>query len=173
VDVRQASAEALPHPDGAFDAALAQLVVHFMADPVAGLREMARVTRPGGVVAACVWDFAGQRDPLGPFWVAVRDLDLGATDESGLAGTRERHLVELALTAGLRNAWQAELTASRRYDSFDAWWEPFTKGAGPAGAYVAGLADEQRQRLRERCRTLLPRGPFVLDAVAWAVSATV
>ena len=60
VDVRQAPAEALPYPDRAFDAALAQLVVHFMSDPVAGLREMARVTRPGGVVAACVWDFAGE-----------------------------------------------------------------------------------------------------------------
>jgi ubiquinone/menaquinone biosynthesis C-methylase UbiE len=54
--VERASAENLPLPDGGFDAALAQLVVHFMADPVAGLREMRRVTRPGGAVAACVWD---------------------------------------------------------------------------------------------------------------------
>ena len=61
VEVQRASAESLPFDDGAFDAALAQLVVHFMADPVAGLREMARVTRPGGVVAACVWDHAGER----------------------------------------------------------------------------------------------------------------
>ena len=68
VDVREAPAEALPFADDLFDAALAQLVVHFMADPVAGLREMARVTRLGGVVAACVWDFAGGRGPLGPFW---------------------------------------------------------------------------------------------------------
>ena len=95
VDVQLASAEQLPFEDGAFDAALAQLVVHFMADPVAGLREMARVTRPGGVVAACVWDHAGERTPLGAFWQAARELDPGVHDESDLAGAREGHLREL------------------------------------------------------------------------------
>src|SRR5919112_6586530 len=68
VDVRQAGAEALPFGDGVFDVTLAQLVVHFMTDPVSGIREMARVTRRGGIVAACVWDYAGERGPLGPFW---------------------------------------------------------------------------------------------------------
>ena len=68
MDVRRSAAEQLPFPDDAFDAAMAQLVVHFMADPVAGLREMGRVTRPGGVVAACVWDHAGGRGPLTAFW---------------------------------------------------------------------------------------------------------
>src|ERR687883_330625 len=72
VDVRHASAEALPFPDDGFDASLAQLVVHFMADPVAGIREMKRVTRPGGVIAACVWDMAGDRNPPAPFWQAAR-----------------------------------------------------------------------------------------------------
>ena len=71
VDVRQGSAEQLPFPDDAFDAALGQLVVHFMADPVAGLTEMARVTRRGGVVAACVWDHAGGGGPLSRFWEAA------------------------------------------------------------------------------------------------------
>ena len=101
VDVRQAAAERLPFGDAAFDAALAQLVVHFMADPVAGLREMGRVTRPGGVVAACVWDHAGGRGPLSAFWRAVRELDPGADDESNLAGVREGHLAELFAQAGL------------------------------------------------------------------------
>ncbi len=63
VDVRQATAEALPFADDTFDVALAQLVVHFMTNPVAGLREMARVTRAGGVVAASVWDFGGGPRP--------------------------------------------------------------------------------------------------------------
>src|SRR5262252_4185742 len=67
VDIRQSAAERLPFPAVAFDAALAQLVVHFMADPVTGLREMGRVTRRGGVVGACVWDHAGDRGPLTPF----------------------------------------------------------------------------------------------------------
>ncbi len=80
VDVRLATAEGLPFPDGTFDAALAQLVVHFLADPVVGLREMARVTRRGGVVAASVWDHEGQ-GPLTLFWRVARDLDPGLEDE--------------------------------------------------------------------------------------------
>src|SRR5918999_1920901 len=86
VDVRRAAAEQLPFEDETFDASLAQLVVHFMSDPVAGLREMARVTRKGGVVAACVWDHAGGRGPLSVFWKAARELDPGVDDESQLAG---------------------------------------------------------------------------------------
>src|SRR4029450_7399693 len=74
VDVQRAAAEQLPFVDGMFDAALAQLVVHFMADPVAGLREMGRVTRGGGVVAACVWDHAGGRGPLSVLWGAAHTL---------------------------------------------------------------------------------------------------
>jgi ubiquinone/menaquinone biosynthesis C-methylase UbiE len=81
VDVRVAAAEALPFADGEFDEVLAQLVVHFMNDPVRGLAEMARVTREGGVVAACVWDHAGGQTPLAPFWAAVHDLDPDAADE--------------------------------------------------------------------------------------------
>ena len=91
----------MPFADAVFDAALAQLVVHFMADPVAGLREMGRVTRPGGVVAACVWDHAGGRGPLSGFWRAVLELDPRADDESGLAGVREGHLAQLFAEAGL------------------------------------------------------------------------
>src|SRR3954469_5478793 len=86
VDVRQAKAEALPFAADAFDVALAQLVVHFMADPVAGLREMARVARPGGPVAAGVWDHAGRRTPIGVFWRVVRERDPAADDESQLNG---------------------------------------------------------------------------------------
>ena len=75
--MHEASAERLPFADGAFDAALAQLVVHFMSDPVAGLTEMARVVRRDGVVAACVWDHAGERGPLSLFWQAAREIDPG------------------------------------------------------------------------------------------------
>ena len=78
-DVREAAAEQLPFGDDDFDAALAQLVVHFMADPRQGIREMARVTRPGGVVAASVWDHGGGRGPLSPFWAAARRFDPGFT----------------------------------------------------------------------------------------------
>lgn len=168
VDVRQATAEHLPFSDGVFDAALAQLVVHFMADPVAGLSEMARVTRPGGVAAACVWDYAGGRGPLGPFWLAARELDAGVEDESRLAGTRAGHLAELFEAAGLREVEETALTVSRDHASFEQWWEPFMRGVGPAGGYVSGLDAQQQVELRERCRAMLPGGPFTVTARAWA-----
>jgi SAM-dependent methyltransferase len=168
VDVHLAPAERLPFAADTFDAVLAQLVVHFMSDPVAGLREMARVTRGGGVVAACVWDHAGAGGPLHVFWTAARDLDPGVADESRLAGAREGHLAELFAAAGLREIESATLTAAVEHESFDAWWEPFTGGVGPAGSYVATLDADRRIALRERCRRELPDGSFVLTSIAWA-----
>ena len=172
VDVRRAPAEALPFPDRAFDAALAQLVVHFMADPVAGLREMGRVTRRGGAVAACVWDFGGDRGPLGPFWEAARATDASVVDESHLAGTREGHLSELFASAGLADVEDGVLSASRTYADFDDWWTPFTQGVGPGGAYVAGLDASRQATLRERCRSMLPAGAITLTAHAWVARGT-
>src|SRR4051812_8607795 len=110
VSVQRAAAEDLPFEDKAFDAALAQLVVHFMADPVEGLRELARVTRKDGVVAACVWDHAGGKGPLSLFWEAARQLDPGVEDESALAGARKGHLVELFGAAGLRQVEESVLS---------------------------------------------------------------
>jgi SAM-dependent methyltransferase len=167
--VRLASAEDLPFGDGAFDASLAQLVVHFMADPVAGLREMARVTAPGGAVAACVWDHAGGQGPLGVCWEAVHSLDPDARDESDLAGAREGHLAELFAAAGFRVIEETVLAARVEHPSFEEWWEPFTLGVGPAGAYVTRLADGDRDRPRELCRSRLPFSPFTVTARAWAV----
>jgi SAM-dependent methyltransferase len=167
-DVRRAAAEELPFPDAEFDVALAQLVVHFMADPIAGLREMARVTCPGGVLAACVWDHAGRRGPLSLFWTAVRQLDPAAQDESELAGARAGHLAELFEAAGLHDVEDTDLAVRVEYASFDDWWEPFTLGVGPAGAYVAGLDAVRHEELNERCRKLAPVAPFTLEAIAWA-----
>jgi ubiquinone/menaquinone biosynthesis C-methylase UbiE len=169
VHVARAAAEQLPFADDEFDAALAQLVVHFMADPVAGLREMARVTHSGGVVAACVWDHAGGGGPLSVFWQAARELDADVLDESRLAGAREGHLAELFATAGLRELEERTLSVELEHETFDEWWEPFTLGVGPAGAFVARLDAGEQDRLREDCRGLLPTPPFVVTAAAWAV----
>jgi SAM-dependent methyltransferase len=168
VDVRQAAAEQLPFEDDSFDAALAQLVVHFMKDPVTGLREMARVTRADGLVAACVWDHHGGRGPLSPLWNTVHELDPGAEDESHFAGSRGGHLTELFEQAGLAHVDETDLTVRIEHPTFEEWWEPFTLGVGPAGGYVSGLDPEAQAELRERCRARLPEPPFVLEAAAWA-----
>jgi ubiquinone/menaquinone biosynthesis C-methylase UbiE len=168
VTVQRASAEQLPFADAAFDAALAQLVVHFMADPVVGLRELARVTRPGGVVAACVWDHAGGRGPLSVFWEAVHELDHNVEDESRLAGAREGHLSELFESAGLNEIEERVLSVAVEYSSYEEWWEPYTLGVGPAGGYASGLEAAAQARLRELCRSKLPPAPFVIEARAWA-----
>ncbi len=168
VSVQRAAAEDLPFEDKVFDAALAQLVVHFMADPVAGLRELARVTRQDGVVAACVWDHAGGQGPLSLFWEAARQLDPGVDDESERAGAREGHLAELFRAAGLREVEESVLSVSVEHQSFEEWWEPFELGVGPAGAFVAALDEERQAELRELCRELLPPAPFTPPARAWA-----
>jgi SAM-dependent methyltransferase len=168
VTVEQAAAERLPFPDDAFDAALAQLVVHFMTDPIAGLQELARVTRTGGVVAACVWDYAGGTSPLSTFWDAARELDPDVDDESGLPGARSGHLAELFEAAGLHEVEEASLEVSIEHPTFEDWWEPYTLGVGPAGAFAAGLDAERQAELRELCRTRLPEAPFGLTASAWA-----
>ena len=174
VTVERASAEHLPFPDGAFDAALAQLVVHFLADPVAGLREMARVTRDDGVVAACVWDHvAGGRGPLRLYWDSVHELDPDVPDESALAGAREGHLAELLGAAGLRDVEASSLTVRVEHASFEEWWQPYTLGVGPAGDYVAGLDTERLDALRERCREKLPPAPFAVDVRAWCARGRV
>jgi ubiquinone/menaquinone biosynthesis C-methylase UbiE len=173
-DVQSAPAEELPFADASFDATLAQLVVHFMSDPVAGLQEMRRVTREAGVVATCVWDLAGGRAPmLTLFWQAARQLDPAIEGESGRPGTSAGQLAELLRAAGLSGIEEAELRASVDYATFDDWWEPVTLGVGPVGTYASRLDDDRRAALRERCRQLLPAPPFTLTAVAWAARGVV
>ena len=173
VRVELAPAEAMPFANDEFGASLAQLVVHFMTDPVAGLREMARVTHTGGVVAACVWDFAGGESPLSPFWDAAREVDPNVVDESERAGAREGHLTELFDAAGLRDIEDGAVTLHVEHESFDAYWEPFALGVGPAGSYLVSLDHEEQAALRERCRASLPAGPFALSLRAWAARGEV
>ncbi|HEY6794936.1 MAG TPA: methyltransferase domain-containing protein [Kineosporiaceae bacterium] len=171
VDVRLGVAEHLPWPDDAVDQSLAQLVVHFMADPVAALREMVRVTRPGGLVAASVWDYGGSRSPLSVFWDAVAELDPDHPGEAHLAGARAGHLAELFAAAGLTNPEAGELTIRVSVSGFEEWWEPFTLGVGPAGTYLARQPEEIRQQLRQRCAARFPEGPVEVAATAWLVTA--
>lgn len=173
-DVREGVAEALPWADGSFDAALSCLVIAFMADADAGVRELARVTRPGGTVAACMWDIAGGgMTMLRLFWTAASAIDPQAAGERRRAGTAEGDIAERFIRAGLDDVTGGALTATVAYTGFDDFWEPFTYGVGPAGEYLRGRSPEQQAQIRDACRAELPDGPFELDARAWLARATV
>jgi SAM-dependent methyltransferase len=172
VELHHGSAEDLPFPDRSFVVTLAQLVVHHMTDPIAGIREMARVTSHGGTVAACVWDHDGGVSPLGAFWAAASEFDPEAPSESGFVGARPGHLVELFEQAGLVGVEGTALEFEVTLESFDEWWAPFPLGVGPAGQYVAGLDEGRRAELRELCRRYLPSSePFDLPLRVWAARA--
>ncbi len=174
-DVVVAGAEALPFADAAFDAALSQLVVNFMADPAAGVREMARVTRPGGVVAACVWDYADGMTLLRAFWDAAHEVAPGraaTADEAHMPLCHEGDLAGLWREAGLREVRSRALETQARYIGFDDLWAPLPTGVAPSGAFCASLDEAGRAALRAAYRRRLGVGdePFTLGARAWAVA---
>lgn len=173
-DIRVGTAEELPWRDGEFDAALSCLVLGFMRDPDRGLREMARVTRPGGTVAACMWDLAGGgMTMLKVFWDATREVDPAAPGEESMSGAARGDIVDRFERAGLDGVTGTTLAARADYAGFDDFWEPFTLAVGPAGLHLQSLSEELRARVREACRPMLPDGPFSLDARAWCARGTV
>jgi SAM-dependent methyltransferase len=174
-DVRVAPAEALPFGDADFDHALSQLVFHFVQDPGASVAEMVRVTRPGGMVAACVWDMSGGMTMLRSYWDAVRDAGLPEKDEVERFGVRRGQLVDLWRKAGLRNAREATLTVEAGYRDFAELWDSFRGGVGPAGAHAAALDGADRDAVRDALWRQVgsPEGGFSLEARAWYAAGTV
>jgi SAM-dependent methyltransferase len=171
-DVRQATAEELPWPDEAFDAALAQLVVNFMRDASAGVGEMCRVVRPGGVVASCTWDYGDGMQLLRTFWGAARDLDPDAPDEAlTMRYITPDDLDELWRQVGCDEITTEPIVVDSRYADFADLWDSVLLGVGPAGAYSLSLDPSRRDRLRDEVFSRLdsPDGPFALTARAWAV----
>ncbi|MGW0020371.1 class I SAM-dependent methyltransferase [Rhodococcus sp. NPDC003382] len=175
VDVRVGVAEDLPWPDDTFDVTAAALVIGFMSDPDRGVREMARITRPGGTVAACMWDIASDgMTMLRVFWSAVRSVVPDAVGESAMAGTAEGDIADRFRRAGLDEVIAGRLIARADYADFDDFWEPFTFAVGPAGQYLQTLTAQQQAAVREACREQLPSsGAFTLDARAWYARATI
>jgi SAM-dependent methyltransferase len=179
VAVVRAGAEALPFADDTFDAVLSQLVVNFMSDPLAGVREMARVARPGGIVASCVWDYAGEMTLLRAFWDAAREVEperAAAADEGVvMPWCGEDELGALWREAGLIEVRCGALVVRAAYTDFADLWAPLPSGIGPAGAFCASLDDERRVALHDAYRRRLGAGdaPFELTARAWAVAGTV
>ncbi len=175
-DIRQASASDLPWPDNTFDAVLAQLVLNFLPDPDIGVREMARVARPGATMAACTWDYRSRMQMLHTFWAAALTLDPDAPGEqTTMRFCTQRELVDTWETSGLRGVRSADLEVTTTYEDFEDYWLPFTLGVGPGGAYATSLDADALRRLKDACFAQLgsPAGSFELSAVAVAVRGVV
>ena len=172
-------AQALQFPDGSFDAVLSSLVMNFILEPSQALREMIRVTRPGGVVAAAVWDYGEGMEMLRVFWDEAIALNpaVALSDERHLALCKRGELGALWRSGGLAGIDEQPLTIDLNFESFDDYWSPFLGGIGPAGAYVAALSESDRDALRYRLVHRLCDGhedqPITLHARAWAVRGAV
>lgn len=177
----QADAAALPFRDGQFSAALTQLVLTFVPDAPRVVAELARVTRPGGVVAGTVWDFCGGLVYQRLFWdtAAATDPAAGAARDRLFAHplSQPQALDTLWCSAGLADVSTGSLTISMDFASFDDYWEPLLGGQGPVGVFVTGLDAPRREHLREAVRSAFlsgrPDGHRSLTATAWAVRGIV
>jgi ubiquinone/menaquinone biosynthesis C-methylase UbiE len=169
VDVLPGSAEELPFADSSFDIVMSQLVLHFVSDPVKAAAEMTRVLRPGGTIAACVWDFGHGMRMLTEFWEAALSLNPDAPAESVvLRFGRSGELTDWLTDAGLAEVTESTLATEAAYTGFDELWDGFLAGIGPAGSYCVALLPEDREALRVAFdeRMGRPREPFTLEAVA-------
>jgi SAM-dependent methyltransferase len=174
VDVRLGPAEALPFDDGSCDVALAQLVLHFVGDPAAAMREIRRTVRPGGQVAACVWEFGDGMEMLRHFWRAARSVDPDAPDEAErMRFGRPGEIAALFTDAGCTDVRETRLATSSTYRDLDELWDGLLLGIGPAGSYLVGLPSAARDAVRAALVRELgaPEGAFTLGAVAWAAAA--
>jgi SAM-dependent methyltransferase len=172
-------AQALQFEPGAFDRVLSLLVLNFVPDRAKAMREMIRVTRRGGVVAAAVWDYADGMQMLRTFWdeAVAGDPSLASRDEANMPLCRAGQLAALWQEHGLGEVVEQPISIDTRFGSFDDYWTPFLGGQGPAGAYVAGLSEADRADLRMRLRQrLIGAGadhPIDMNARAWAARGIV
>jgi SAM-dependent methyltransferase len=172
-------AQALKFKDASFNQTLALLVMNFIPDHSKAIAEMRRVTRPRGTVSACVWDYDAGMQMLRYFWDEAVALDpaIEPKDERHMKLSRQGQLGDLWKKAGLLNIKEESLTIDQAYSSFNDYWEPFTKGAGPGGAFVVSLSEDRRRQLEARMRKRLlgdrQDGAFTLKAKAWCVRGQV
>lgn len=175
VELREGDALSLPFDAGAFDVTVSGLVLNFLSDPDRGLAEMARATRPGGVVAVYVWDYAGGMELMRHFWDAALAIDPGAAvwDEGQRQAPlcRPDALKRRLGMAGLTEIESRPIDVPTVFRDFDDYWSPFLGGQGSAPGYLATLDEKHRAALRERLRASLPTdgdGVIRLTARAWA-----
>jgi ubiquinone/menaquinone biosynthesis C-methylase UbiE len=176
-DVRVGVGERLPFGPDEFDAVLAQLVVQLMDDREAGVREMRRVARPGGVVAACVWNYEAM-PLLRAFWDSAMDVaprQAGRLDGGQRVGYESpEELADLWVGQGLRDVSTGEIVTEAAYRDFDDLFTPFAAGVGHSGVCFRSLDETGQERVRQQTRERLgrPEGPFTLSSRAWWVRGT-
>ncbi|MEO6654251.1 MAG: methyltransferase domain-containing protein [Ilumatobacteraceae bacterium] len=176
VDVREGRAEAIPFGDGDFDCALAQLVLHFVSDPPVAVTEMRRVVRPGGRIAACVWNFEVEMEMLRAFWDAALVVDPDALDVTRtLRFGAPGEIAELFRQGGVVDVEEERLVVDSTYSDYDELWAGFLAGIGPTGAFCVALDDDRREVLRDEIfeRVGAPTGTFTLAATALCATGTV
>jgi SAM-dependent methyltransferase len=172
-------AQALQISDAIFDKALSLLAMNFIPDPAQALREMIRVTRAGGTVAAAVWDYGEGMEMLRAFWdeAVALDSSIAGRDERNMPLSSRGELAALWRARGLQHVEEQALTIDLPFESFDDYWLPFMGGQGPAGAYATSLSDAAHVALESRLRKRLlgerQEGTFNLRARAWAVKGVV
>lgn len=168
-------AQSLPVQSAQFDAAVAGLVLNFVPKTLQAVREMARAVRPGGLVAAYVWDYADKMELMRYFWDAAVDLDRAAfeLDEGRrFPLCQPGPLTDLFEQAELGDVEVRPIDVPTRFRDFDDYWTPFLGGQAPAPGYAMSLSEERRAALRDRIRSKLPiagDGSIDLIARAWAV----
>jgi trans-aconitate methyltransferase len=179
VSFKQGDAQALPEGDDSFDVAVSGLVLNFVPDKEAAIREMIRVVRPGGTVALFVWDYAGHMQIMRNFFDAAATLDPNAVEfDDGVKAPicRPAPLRELLASAGLLDVAVQAIDIPTAFENFDDYWMPFLGGTGSAPKYCMSLDPEAREQLREAVRRRLPTGPdgeILLAARAWAAKGRV
>lgn len=179
VSFKSGDAQALPEADGGFDIAVSGLVLNFVADKRAMIGEMARIVRPGGLVALYVWDYAGHMQVMRHFFDAAGALDPKAREfDDGIKAPicRPGPLGDALREAGLLDVSVRAIDITAAFDDFDDYWTPFLGGTGSAPKYCVSLSEDARERLREAVRGRLPVGPdgeILLAVRAWAARGRV
>jgi SAM-dependent methyltransferase len=174
-----ALAQSLPAVSHHFDATVSGLVLNFVPQPEQAVAEMKRVTKPGGIVAAYLWDYAEGMQILRYFWDAAVHLDPNAASlDEGIRFPlcQQGKLAELFRDTGLRDVQSRPIEVTTLFASFEDYWRPFLSGVGPAPSYVMRLNESQRSALKEQLQTTLPAaadGSIPLIARAWTVQGKV
>lgn len=181
IRILQADACDLPFDAGYFDRALSLLVLHFVPEPARAVAEMRRVVRPGGVVAAAVWDHLGGMSGMRMLW----DTVAASSDKAREARSRylfqpmtgPGELQRCFVAEGLRDVAETTLTIRMDYQSFDDYWEPIAAGEGPVGRFIAGLPAAEQQEAARAVRAAYeggrPDGARSFASTAWACRGTV